>query len=44
MTKLDSILKSRDITLPTKVRLVRAVVFLVLRYGGASRTIKKAER
>ena len=44
MTKLDSILKSRDITLPTKVRLVKAMVFLVVMYGSESWTIKKAER
>ena len=43
MTKLDSILKSRDITLPTKVRLVKAVVFPVVRYGYESWSIKKAE-
>ena len=43
MTNLDSILKSRDITLPTKVRLVKAMVFLVVMYGCESRTIKKAE-
>ena len=43
MTNLDSILKSRDITLPTKVRLVKAVVFPVVMYGCASWTIKKAE-
>ena len=43
MTNLDSILKSRDITLPTKVRLVKAMVFLVVMYGCASWTIKKAE-
>ena len=43
MTKLDSILKSRDITLPTKVRLVRAMVFPVVMYGCESWTIKKAE-
>jgi len=43
MTNLDSILKSRDITLPTKVRLVKAMVFPVVRYGCESRTIKKAE-
>ena len=43
MTKLDSILKSRDITLPTKVRLVKAMVFPVVMYGGESWTIKKAE-
>ena len=44
MTKLDRILKSRDITLPTKVRLVRAMVFPVVMYGCESWTIKKAER
>ena len=44
MTKLDSILKSRDITLPTKVRLVQAMVFPVVVYGCESWTIKKAER
>ena len=43
MTNLDSILKSRDITLPTKVRLVKAMVFLVIMYGCESWTIKKAE-
>ena len=43
MTNLDSILKSRDIILPTKVRLVKAMVFLVVRYGCESWTIKKAE-
>ena len=43
MTNLDSILKSRDITLPTKVRLVKAMVFLVVMYGCESCTIKKAE-
>ena len=43
MTNLDSILKSRDITLPTKVRLVKAIVFLVVMYGCESWTIKKAE-
>ena len=43
MTNLDSILKSRDITLPTKVRLVKAVVFPVVMYGFESWTIKKAE-
>ena len=43
MTNLDSILKSRDITLPTKVHLVRAMVFLVVMYGCESWTIKKAE-
>ena len=44
MTKLDSILKSRDITLPTKVRLVKAMVFPVVMYGCESWTVKKAER
>ena len=44
MTNLDSILKSRDITLPTKVRLVKAVVFPVVMCGCESWTIKKAER
>ena len=44
MTNLDSILKSRDITLPTKVRLVRAIVFPVVMYGCESWTIRKAER
>ena len=43
MTNLDSIFKSRDITLPTKVHLVKAVVFLVVMYGCESWTIKKAE-
>ena len=43
MTNLDSILKSRDITLPTKVRLVKAMVFLVVIYGCESRTIKRVE-
>ena len=43
MTKLDSILKSRDITLPTKVRLLTAMVFPVVMYGCESWTIKKAE-
>ena len=43
MTTLDSILKSRDITLPTKVHLVKAMVFLVVMYGCESWTIKKAE-
>ena len=43
MTNLDSILKSRDITLPTKVRLIRAMVFPVVMYGCESWTIKKAE-
>ena len=41
MTNLDSILKSRDITLPTKVHLVKAMVFPVVMYGCESRTIKK---
>ena len=43
MTNLDSILKSRDISLPTKVRLVKAMVFPVVVYGCESWTIKKAE-
>ena len=43
MTNLDSILKSRDITLPTKVRLVKAMVFPVVLYGCESWTVKKAE-
>ena len=43
MTNLDSLLKSRDITLPTKVHLVKAMVFLVVMYGCESWTIKKAE-
>ena len=43
MTNLDSILKSRDITLPTKVHLVKAIVFPVVMYGCESWTIKKAE-
>ena len=43
MTNLDSILKSRDITLPTKVCLVKAMVFPVVTYGCASWTVKKAE-
>ena len=43
MTNLDSILKSRDITLPTKVHLVKAMVFLVVMYGCENWTIKKAE-
>ena len=42
--QLDSILKGRDITLPTKVRLVKAMVFPVVMYGSESWTIKKAER
>ena len=44
MTHLDSILKSRDVTLSTKVRLVKAMVFPVVMYGCESWTIKKAER
>ena len=44
MTNLDSILKSRDIILPTKVRLVKAMVFPVVMYGYESWTVKKAER
>ena len=44
MTNLDSILKSRDITLPTKVRLVKVMVFPVVMYGCESWTVKKAER
>ena len=44
MTNLDSIFKSRDITLPTKVRLVKAMVFPVVTYGCESWTVKKAER
>ena len=44
MTNLDSIFKSRDITLPTKVRLVKAMVFPVVTYGCESWTAKKAER
>ena len=43
MTNLDSTLKSRDITLPTKIHLVKAMVFLVVMYGCESWTIKKAE-
>ena len=43
MTNLDSIIKSRDITLLTKVRLVKAMVFPVVRYGSESWTVKKAE-
>ena len=43
MTRLDSIFKSRDITLPTKVRLVKAMVFPVVMYGCESWTVKKAE-
>ena len=44
MTNLDSILKSRDITLPIKVHLVKAMVFPVVMYGCESWTVKKAER
>ena len=44
MTNLESVLKSRDITLPTKVHLVKAMVFLVVMYGCESWTVKKAER
>ena len=44
MTNLDSIVKSRDISLPTKVRLVKAMVFPVVMYGCESWTVKKAER
>ena len=44
MTSLDSILKSREITLPPKVRLVKAMVFAVVMYGSESWTTKKAER
>ena len=44
MTNLDNILKSSDITLPTKVRLVKAMVFPVVMYGCESWTVKKAER
>ena len=44
LINLDSILKSRDITLPTKVQLVKAMVFPVVRYGCESWTVKKAER
>ena len=44
MTNLDSLLKSRDITLPTKVHLVKAMVFPVVKYGCESWTVKKAER
>ena len=43
MTNLDSILRSRDITLPTKVRLLKAMVFPVVMYGCKSWTVKKAE-
>ena len=44
MTNLGSILKSRDITMPTKVQLIKAMVFPVVMYGCESRTVKKAER
>ena len=44
MTNLDSILKSRDMTLPTKIRLVKAMFFSVVMYGCESWTIRKAER
>ena len=44
MTNLDSILKSRDITLPTKIHLVKAMVFPIVMYGCESWTIKEAER
>ena len=44
MTNLDNIFNSRDITLPTKFRLVKAMVFPVVMYGCQSRTVKKAER
>ena len=44
MTNLDSIIKSRDMTLPTKVRLVKAMVFPVVMYGCENWTVKKAER
>ena len=44
MSNLDSILKSRDITLPTKVHLVKAMVFPLVMYGCESWTVKKAER
>ena len=44
MTNLDSMLESRDITLPTKIRLVKAMVFAVVMYGCESWTVKKAER
>ena len=43
MTNLDTILKNRDITLPTKIRLVKAMVFPVVMYGYESSTVKKAE-
>ena len=44
MTNLDSVLESKDITLPTKVRIVKAMVFPVVMYGCESWTVKKAER
>ena len=44
MTNLESVLKSRDITLPTKVHIVKAMVFPVVTYGCESWTVKKAER
>ena len=44
MTNLDNMLKSKDITLPRKVCIVKAVIFLVIMYGCESWTIKKAER
>ena len=44
MTNLDSIFKSRDITLPTKIHLVKAIVFPLVMYGCESWTVKKAER
>ena len=44
MTSLDSIFKSKDVTLPSKVRLVKAMVFPVVMYGCESWTVKKAER
>ena len=44
MTNIDSILKNRDITLPTKIHLVKAMVFPVVKYGCESWTVKKAER
>ena len=44
MTKLDSMLRSRDMTLPTKAHVVKATVFPVVRYGCKSGTVKKAER
>ena len=44
MTNLDNVLKSRDITFPTKIRLVKDMVFLIVMYGCESWTVKKAER